>query len=328
MYRAGFQVSALDCDYESAKNLGLICPFCKEAVFWRKGSDYERTGQKISTSANFAHYNSDDPMAQQCELRAKRREGREYLERLEIESKNQRLKLFNEHLWTMFASQIGISKKELSKVRKYFGKARVAKFARETTKCWQRREADGLNYADVDKALRLLREKQTKLSLRFPTLQRTEIQAKSSENHNSQLSMNVSPKIGPTVGYVSTPAFENFSELLEFTQGLDKETMRLAVNREGLKTHITWLSGIDGQLHLAICKEICSFLGTRTAGYVMEKLCVTCLRDLRNTYSELHPFHIDDYEGFSNEIMVRLAGYISSADWIEEIKERGNWQAP
>jgi hypothetical protein len=33
IYRAGNLVNAGDCDYESFKELGLICPFCDEPVF-------------------------------------------------------------------------------------------------------------------------------------------------------------------------------------------------------------------------------------------------------------------------------------------------------
>jgi len=95
IYRGGEIIDASLCDYESSKKLGLICPFCSQAVFLRAGSYYERHGKKIVSPWSFCHYHSDDPLALECELRAKRKDGKEYIERLRIESRNQRLKLFN-----------------------------------------------------------------------------------------------------------------------------------------------------------------------------------------------------------------------------------------
>lgn len=105
MYRGGFQIDAENCDHTSAKNLGLICPFCKEAVFYRSGSKYSNANKTVTVKPSFVHYAIDgDELTAgiECENRAKRQEGIDYLARLEIESKNQRLKLYNDHLWDMF----------------------------------------------------------------------------------------------------------------------------------------------------------------------------------------------------------------------------------
>lgn len=99
MYRGGEIIDASLCDYNSTRQLGLVCPFCSQAVFLRSGSAYERQGKQIIVPDAFAHYHSDDPLSLECELRAKRKEGEDYLNQLRIEAKNQRLKLYNKRLW-------------------------------------------------------------------------------------------------------------------------------------------------------------------------------------------------------------------------------------
>lgn len=112
MYRGGFQVDSEDCDHQSAKKLGLVCPFCKEAVFFRSGSKYFKDGKQIEVKSSFVHYSidGDDLAGVECENRSKRQEGVEYLERLQIESKNQRLKFYNDHLWEIFTSDFDAEK--------------------------------------------------------------------------------------------------------------------------------------------------------------------------------------------------------------------------
>lgn len=124
MYRGGFQVDVETCDHTSAKNLGLICPFCKEAVFYRSGSKYVKDSKEISVKPSFVHYaiEGDELTAGvECENRAKRQDGIDYLKRLEIESKNQRLKLYNDHLWeivNLIGGRVEDANKRLKQINK------------------------------------------------------------------------------------------------------------------------------------------------------------------------------------------------------------------
>jgi hypothetical protein len=122
MYRGGEIVEASLCDYNSAKTLGLICPFCSQAVFLRSGSFYQRKGKEIVSPDSFAHYHSDDPLSLDCELRAKRKDGLEYIERLRIESREQRLKLFNSRLIEVLTPSWQNNIKFIKQVTKIFGK--------------------------------------------------------------------------------------------------------------------------------------------------------------------------------------------------------------
>lgn len=281
-------MAAEDCDYESPKKLGLICPFCKEAVYLFRGSQYKkRSGQQISTSPGFSHYHSDDPMAQQCELRAKRKEGQEYLAHLEVESKNQRLKLFNDHLWKMIASQIGISRQTMLSTQKWIGMRRLTTFSRITAKRWQERESVGWNYEivvetfeTVKKYRDMLDEESTDCSL---------------ENGDRSL----------------TPV-----EMKSYEAFRDKR----------LKVQTKWLSAVDEKLHLAICKEICSFLGTRTAGYAMQKMCTFGLRYVQQNYPKMPRDEVlANYDFFFGDLMRGFAVLIAEPHWAEEITKRGNW---
>lgn len=95
-------VKATDCNYTDYKNLGLVCPNCHESVFLTKGHDRHYKSSKTSVVA--AHFNHrQDKSAQAialCELRVKQISAAE-IKRRENASRNQRLQLFNRHLWNI-----------------------------------------------------------------------------------------------------------------------------------------------------------------------------------------------------------------------------------
>lgn len=122
MYRAGMIVSASEADYSTAKDLGLICPLCSEAVFWRRGHIRKR-GRAIWVSPRFCHYPGGDPQAFDCDARAKTKAGRDEIMRLQIESHNQRLEVYNKHLWDMFKADRNLKRDRLLKIRKAVGDA-------------------------------------------------------------------------------------------------------------------------------------------------------------------------------------------------------------
>ena len=121
IYRGGEIIDASLCDYHSSQKLGLICPFCSQAVFLRVGSCYERQGKKIVSPESFCHYHNDDPSALECELRAKRKDGEEYIEKLRIESRNQRLKLFSARMTDILKQSWPANYPHIKQLNKIYG---------------------------------------------------------------------------------------------------------------------------------------------------------------------------------------------------------------
>jgi len=101
IYLGGNLIAAIDCDYDSSRDLGLICPFCDQPVFLVRGSEKrrEKSGVTYSVAPHFNHYSASE--GEQCEARSKTTEGQKWLDEIRIERHNQRLDLFNNHFWDM-----------------------------------------------------------------------------------------------------------------------------------------------------------------------------------------------------------------------------------
>lgn len=121
MYFGGEIIAASECDYQSSRELGLICPFCNSAVFIRSESVRQVRGKLQLVKPYFAHYPSGNADNWDCEKRSHTKQGREEIEKLKIQAKNQRLKLYNAHLWSMIATDRNISYQKLNQVRSLFG---------------------------------------------------------------------------------------------------------------------------------------------------------------------------------------------------------------
>jgi hypothetical protein len=121
MYFGGEIISATDCNYQTSRDLGLVCPFCSSAVFIRSESVREIKGKLQLVRPYFAHYPSGSPDNWDCEKRSRTKQGREEVERIKVQARNQRLKLYNAHLWDMFATDRNVSHQKLNKVRSRFG---------------------------------------------------------------------------------------------------------------------------------------------------------------------------------------------------------------
>lgn len=98
LYRGGLLVAAVDADYSTSRDLGLICPFCKESVYLVKG--HARRGSAIP--AAWRHYRVSAQSAY-CEQRVLTRDGKNELKALQKTAHNQRLKLFNRRFWEIFS---------------------------------------------------------------------------------------------------------------------------------------------------------------------------------------------------------------------------------
>lgn len=99
----GLLINAADCNYDDYRKLGLTCPNCHESVFLVKEHDrfYRKTSKTTEVGAHFNHRSdkSKDAIAL-CELRNRQITTIE-IQKSKVKSKNQRLQLFNRHLWTV-----------------------------------------------------------------------------------------------------------------------------------------------------------------------------------------------------------------------------------
>lgn len=98
LYQGGQLIGAQECDRALAPSLGLVCPLCKEAVFWVR--EYVMHGKRIPPG--FKHYKITTATAD-CELRSLSKEGRQVLRQMQKPAADQRLKLFNRRFWEIYS---------------------------------------------------------------------------------------------------------------------------------------------------------------------------------------------------------------------------------
>lgn len=108
MYHGGELVQAIDVnlDFDSFKELGLLCPFCNEPVFLcgetvRQSS---KTKKLSYIQPHFKHFPGGDPTDLDCEKRYFTPEGKRYLDAMRAERRGQRLELFNRYFWEIVSN--------------------------------------------------------------------------------------------------------------------------------------------------------------------------------------------------------------------------------
>lgn len=101
LYKGGELFKANDCDYNSSRELGLICPLCKESVFLVRGFGRTVNGKFQSVQSAWRHYRTT-PETVFCDRRSLTKEGKEQLKQLGGKAQGQRLKLFNRRFWDIF----------------------------------------------------------------------------------------------------------------------------------------------------------------------------------------------------------------------------------
>lgn len=103
IYLGGQLVSAEDANYESYKELGLICPSCKSAVFFQK-SYIRNAGSLLETKvrSQFKHFKAiDATLVKLCEARVAKYNQKEINKQV-AKAKNQRLRTFQNYFWKLF----------------------------------------------------------------------------------------------------------------------------------------------------------------------------------------------------------------------------------
>ncbi len=138
MYFGGEIISADECDYQTSRQLGLICPFCSSAVFVRSESVRQTKKGLQLVRPYFAHYPSGSDIDWDCERRAHSKAGRDEIERIKITAREQRLRLYNAHLWKMIADDRNISHQKLNSIRSMFGESWCQRVGILTRAEWKR----------------------------------------------------------------------------------------------------------------------------------------------------------------------------------------------
>jgi hypothetical protein len=151
MYRAGNLIFAKDCDFDSYKELGLICPFCDQPVFLVKPAFKQRqkTGTTYYCQPHFSHYPGSDISDDDCEKRSRSTEGQQWLENIRIERRNQRLELFNLYFWEIIKSSNGYPKSPEKTIEKQIGVDQLFKIQSDIREWWNSHREEVYQLIDV-----------------------------------------------------------------------------------------------------------------------------------------------------------------------------------
>ena len=97
----GQLIDAADCDYNSYKELGLLCPVCGNLVYLAKGqTKTSKLGKTFEVPPHFKHFKEHALIADRCELRVKQYSEKE-IKQAENIARNQRLKFFKTWFWSL-----------------------------------------------------------------------------------------------------------------------------------------------------------------------------------------------------------------------------------
>lgn len=227
-YMGGEVINSLEplIDYETYKELGLKCPFCDQALFWRKGY-IRQDGRMIAPC--FVHYPGFDDSF--CEKRSRTSGGQVQLEKYAQEARKQRLKFYNARLIKLLKID-GVNlyrKKIIFDVLKFETKNKTS---RQLSRELERRAKDSQLWWK-----------------------------RNSKTVHDQVDdlMNLTIKAMPW-----SESFDCYSEgLLRESEissfKLDPELASLC------EKHFGWLKIIDVAFHLKICKEVVQYFGSTTA---------------------------------------------------------------
>ena len=103
MFFGGQLIDAADADYNSYKDLGLLCPNCKEPIFLQAISQRQMGDTLTQIPAHFKHFKVKAPaLVKECESRVRQYDTSEF-QRRASQARNQRLKLLQRHFWGIFA---------------------------------------------------------------------------------------------------------------------------------------------------------------------------------------------------------------------------------
>lgn len=213
LYKGGELFAAAGSDYTTARELGLICPFCKESVFLVK--NHMRGSSPIP--AAWRHYKMSTTSTY-CEQRALSREGKETLKQLQPQAHNQRLKLFNRRFWEIFKHGKVIPRNLRETCLMFMDEPILERMVRH---CWEQWDVEAILRALPGKIKYRLQNPETAEALRnHPALQRVDSETadKAVEDFvNSTYSVLRLKILSEVIAWLGTrmalPAFEKLIEL-------------------------------------------------------------------------------------------------------------------
>ena len=282
---------------EACRKLGIKCPMCDEALRLRpervrRITSKDGTTKDVWDRPHFAHYKST-PETWECDRRAISKEGKERLKAIEQFNRNQRLDLYNQHLWEMISVDHNIHRHMLVSIRKTFGNGWCDGTAIIVRKSW----AKNLNPIHRIIAATILEIKGAASLLDTPTAR-------------PMLEAEVKKRAKNLDAYTS----DDFAETL--IEEAEKQTQ--------------YFAGISLRKHQAICTEVVDFLATRTAGYAFEKIFVAALQQATITLSRTEGLQgkelVEAVKALRPEtFFAAIAGLIVGTHWIDQInKHLGN----
>lgn len=130
LYHGGLLVNAAESDYTSSRELGLVCPFCKESVLLVKS----HSRGEVLVSAAWRHYKLS-VNSSYCENRALSKDGMDELKQLQKQAQNQRLRLFNRRFWDIFKYNKAIPLNLRATCTRLVGEETLDRMVKH---CWER----------------------------------------------------------------------------------------------------------------------------------------------------------------------------------------------
>lgn len=145
---------------EVAAILGLKCPLCKEALKLRAPRTRTRTLRsgrvvEMHDPAHFYHHARDEASLE-CDRRSLTREGKEAFQAAVKYHQQQRLEIYNEHLWQMFCNDRNFPKPAYKHVLKAFGAKWCEDHAKAVQKEWNK--SPSAVYAAMEEAVKDLQD--------------------------------------------------------------------------------------------------------------------------------------------------------------------------
>lgn len=95
-------IDAVDADYDDYKDLGLLCPHCKQPVFLQSGSQRLVGNTLVEIPPHFKHFKAKDPaLVKECVARVAKYDA-SVIQYWAAQARNQRLRLLQRRFWSLF----------------------------------------------------------------------------------------------------------------------------------------------------------------------------------------------------------------------------------
>lgn len=316
--------------YEDTRQLGLICPYCKEPVFFR--DDFAKTNKSNElylVSRCFSHYRGTDPgIVSSCEARSITAEHAAYLNKLETKNRNQRLKIFQRYFWEILqkysptsrdfnetCNKVASARLRIHKDKEKFDEwefsALISSYIRDNVPSETEnislgnflRDNMDLIYSKIDRIIKSMGEK------------------------------NETWRTGDKLDSLIRKA-EETEKLTEIFDIDDVETLREDVEKLKLWYEDFIENKFNANYHGKSCKEVFAFLCTRMAANTLDRLVDLVVYQLVLTGKKMRVLDIKDNTNFLDliqeedvtevvgEVICYTVDFICNIDWAGAIRDK------